>query len=84
VRLQAGQAYGNELAFLTSVMLGLVSLLQGLEVVHNLLPKEIYLLSVHGLVIFALGIHFWLAAGPTIVFFMMVLGYFGPGVIKNR
>lgn len=84
VRLQAGQAYGNELAFLTSVMLGFVSLLQGFEVVHNLIPKEIYLLSVHGLVIYALGIHFWLAAGPTIVFFVVVLGYFGPGVIKNR
>jgi uncharacterized membrane protein (UPF0136 family) len=83
VRLQAGQAYGYELAFLTSVMLGLVSLLQGFEVVHNLLPKEIYLLSVHGLVTFALGIHFWLAAGPTIVFLVMVLGYFGPRIIKE-
>lgn len=84
VRLQAGQPYGNELGFLTSIMLGLLSLLQGFEVVHNLLPKEIYLLSVHGLVIFALGIHFWLAAGPTIIFFMVVLVYFGLGMIKNR
>ena len=64
-------------------MLGVAALSQGIKVVHNLIPKEVYLLSIHGLVTFALGIHFWLAAGPTIVFFMMVLGYMGREIIQE-
>ncbi|KAJ5641649.1 UPF0136 domain protein [Penicillium lividum] len=66
--LQTDQWYGNEIALLASIFMGISSQQWVIKVVGRPLPKELFLLGIYGTATFANAIHFWLGLALSLFF----------------